>query len=105
MRPVRGPQRILPEHPTHALSTPASAALLPESRQRLHSARYASDYDRLGVSESSRPSAPPYSAASPAQSCGPLPPPETTMASFSTPAQELSLECISPRSAGARLPE
>ena len=83
----------------------ASPVPLPESRRRLHRAPYTSDCGLRGAPESSRPSAPPYSAASPAQSCDPLPLTETTMASFSTPARELSLECISPRSAAARLRE
>ena len=87
------------------LARAASPVPLLESRPPLHPAPYTSDCGLRGVSESSRPSAPPYSAASPAQSCDPLPLTETTMASFSTPAQEPSLECISPRSAAARLRE
>src|SRR5260370_32447841 len=87
------------------LSTRASPVPLLESRPRLHRAQYASDCGLRGAPESSRPSAPPCSAASPAQSCHPLPLTETTMVSFSRPAHEPSPECISPRAAAARLPE
>src|SRR5260370_1791805 len=86
-------------------STRASPVPLLESRPRPHRAQYASDCGRRGAPKSSRPSAPPCNAASPARSCDPLPLTETTMVSFSTPAPEPSLEGTSPRSAAARLPE
>src|SRR5580704_16810120 len=76
-----------------------------ESLQPLHWVPYTSDCGLRGAPESSHSSAAPCNTGFPAQSCDPLPLTETTTASFSTPAQELSLECISMRSAAARLRE
>jgi len=85
-------------------STRPSAAQLPESRQQPLRAPSASDCDPPGEGESSRPSAPPYSAVSPADHA----------ILFSSkyqegfvfqPAQEPSPGCTSPRAAAARLPE